>query len=283
MAIHWYKYLNAISQNSRAVLVSSNLRDDFDYRIGDTITFANEEGKSFIGVIYGFVDYWPTFASVTQVQNRDGTYKQQENYLVVAHLDQLQASWGIMPYQIWINTNGSNASVYEFVQNSGTQYTLFEDMSASIVQQKNDPIYQGTNGILTIGFIIVLVLCATGFLIYWILSIQSRTMQFGIFRAMGMSMREILSMLCNEQFFISGVSIASGIVIGSVGAYLYVPLIQIAYAASDRVIPLEIISEGSDYLRVGIVIGLMIVVCMVVLGVLISKIKISQALKLGED
>jgi len=283
MAVHWYKYLNAISQNSRAVLVSSNLQEKYGYRIGDSITFNNADGKSFTGVIYGFVDYWPTFASVTRVQNRDGTYKDQDNYLVIAHLEQLQANWGLMPYQIWFNTKDSNAPIYEFVRNSGSQFTLFEDMSASIVEQKNDPIYQGTNGILTIGFIIVLVLCATGFLIYWILSIQSRTMQFGIFRAMGMSMREILSMLCNEQFFISGLSIASGVVIGSIGATLYVPLIQIAYSAADRVIPLEIISEGGDYLRVGIVIGLMIVICMVVLGFLISKIKISQALKLGED
>jgi len=35
--------------------------------------------------------------------------------------------------------------------------------------------------------------------------------------------------------------------------------------------------------RLGVVIGLMIAVCMVALGVLISKIRISQALKLGED
>ena len=56
----------------------------------------------------------------------------------------------------------------------------------------------------------MLLLCITGFLIYWILSIQSRTLQFGIFRAMGMSMGEILTMLVNEQLFITGVSIAAG-------------------------------------------------------------------------
>ena len=60
----------------------------------------------------------------------------------------------------------------------------------------------------------VLLLCATGFLIYWILSIQSRALQFGIFRAMGMSLREILSMLINEQLFISVSSIAVGAGIG---------------------------------------------------------------------
>jgi putative ABC transport system permease protein len=90
-------------------------------------------------------------------------------------------------------------------------------------------------------------------------------------------------MLLNEQFFISGMSILGGVVVGRICANLYVPLIQIAYSSADKVIPLEIVSQASDFLRLGIVIGLMIVICLVILGALISKIKIAQALKLGED
>ena len=129
----------------------------------------------------------------------------------------------------------------------------------------------------------VLLLCATGFLIYWILSIQSRALQFGIFRAMGMSLREILSMLINEQLFISVSSIAVGAGIGMVAARLFIPLIQLAYAASDRVLPLELVSVAQDTQRLMAVIGGMMGICMIILGVLISRIKISQALKLGED
>ena len=47
--------------------------------------------------------------------------------------------------------------------------------------------------------------------------------------------------------------------------------------------PIEIVSQSSDYVRLFVVIGAVILICMVALGVLISKIKISQALKLGED
>ena len=75
----------------------------------------------------------------------------------------------------------------------------FTDTNADIIDLKNDPVFQATNGILTVGFIVVLVLAAAGFLIYWILSIRSRQLQFGIFRAMGMSMREVLGMLASEQ------------------------------------------------------------------------------------
>ena len=86
-----------------------------------------------------------------------------------------------------------------------------------------------------------------------------------------MSKGEILSMLVNEQFFISGASIAAGVAVGQIGSKLFVQLIQIAYSSADKVIPLEIISASGDYVRLGAVIGLMIVVCMAVLAVLKKK------------
>ena len=46
---------------------------------------------------------------------------------------------------------------------------------------------------------------------------------------------------------------------------------------------MDIVSWGSDYVRLFGVIGAVILICMFVLAWLISKIKISQALKLGED
>jgi len=187
------------------------------------------------------------------------------------------------PYDVWIKTEGSSQFLYDYAAENGTLYNSFRDADAEVQKQKNDPMFQGTNSVLTISFIVVLLLCATGFLIYWILSIQSRTLQFGIFRAMGMSKNEIWSMLLNEQLFISGTSILGGVVTGCVGAALYAPLIQAAYSSADKVLPLEIVSRAGDFLRLGVVIGLMIVVCLVILGGLISKIKIAQALKLGED
>jgi len=130
---------------------------------------------------------------------------------------------------------------------------------------------------------VVLLLCSVGFLIYWILSIQSRSLQFGIFRAMGMSMREVLTMLINEQVFISGLSIAVGALVGHLTAKLYMPLIQLAYAASDSAVPLEVISLQSDSVRLFSVVGAVMLVCMFILGALVSRMKIAQALKLGED
>lgn len=280
---HYHEYLNAISQNAQAILVSSNFRDLYGYEVGDVLNYSTDNNSTLRGIIYGFVDYWPSYAPVVKKMGSDGLYQETDHFLIVAHLAQIQAAWGVTPYQVWIKTEDSSQFIYDYAEESGTRYMLFEDTSAELIELKNDPIFQGTNGVLTIGFICILVLCIMGFLIYWILSIQSRTLQFGIFRAMGMSMGEVFAMLLNEQLFISGVSIGAGIGVGILTSRLFVPLIQIAYSSADQVLPLEIISESSDYVRLFAVIGAAILLCLGILGWLISRIRISQALKLGED
>ena len=283
LPLHYHEYLNAIAQNSQAILVSSNFRELYGYKLGDVLSYTTGKGTYMMGVICGFVDYWPSYAPVTVRKGKDGLYSETENFLIVAHRSQIEATGEVMRYQVWIKTKGSSGFIYDFAEENDVQYSVFEDAAAQLIQMKNDPIFQGTNGILTIGFICILLLCTIGFLIYWILSIQSRTLQFGIFRAMGMSMREVFTMLINEQIFITGVSIGAGVLVGALTSKLFVPLIQIAYSSADQVLPLEIVSLNSDYVRLFAVIGAVIVICMIILGVLISKIKIAQALKLGED
>ena len=281
--IHWYHYLNAMSKNSTAVLISRNMQQDYGCKLGDSITYRNSNGDSQRGVVYGIVDYFPGYKPVIYEKGSDGIYREESNYLIVANLSQVQSAWGVKPYQVWIRNADSGDYLYEFAEENHVSYRIFRDSEAELVEKKNDPVLQGTNGILTVGFIVVLILCSVGFLIYWILSIQSRSLQFGIFRAMGMSMREVITMLLNEQLYISGLSIAVGALVGGLTAKLYMPLIQIAYAASDSALPLELISRASDNVRLFAVIGMVILVCMVILGGLISRMKIAQALKLGED
>jgi len=280
---HINEYLNAMATHSRAVLLSRNFETNYNLKLGDAIYYKNNAGDSARGIIYGFVDYWPTYAPVTYSKGSDGIYRATEHYLVVANLNQLQAYWGVMPYEVWIRTEGSSQFIYEFAEENELYFESFEDTAAEIVALKNDPVFQGTNGILTVGFIVVLILCSVGFLIYWILSIKSRSLQFGIYRAMGMSMREIITMLICEQIFISGTSIATGALVGWLTSVLYMPLIQMAYAAYDNALPLRLISEQSDMTRLLIIVGAVMMVCMLILGWLISRMKIAQALKLGED
>lgn len=283
LPVHLNRYLNALGKRNDAVLLSANYHKNYGMRLGDRITYTNDEGVEAEGVVYGFVDYFPGYVEETHALNEEETLVTTENYLIVANLAQIQQVYGMRPYQVWLKTEGSSQFIYDYAKENNITYTTFEDVSAKMVEVKNDALFQGTNGILTMSFIVILILCCTGFLIYWILSIRQRELLFGVFRAMGMTKKEVIQMLVNEQIFSSGVSILIGTVIGLLASKMFVPLVQIFYASTDQAIPLEVVNKAVDMIRLFSIIGIVIIVCMIVLGKLISKINISQALKLGED
>ena len=280
---HLNNYLNSMATNPDAVLLSGNFHSKYSVQLGDEITYSNEDGNSLTGIVYGFVDYFPGYIQNTHELNEEDTLVTTENFLIISNLAAVQQSFGVKPYQVWVKTDGSSQFIYDYAEKNNVSYVSFDDVAAKLVDVKNDALFQGTNGILTMSFIVILILCCTGFLIYWILSIRQRELLFGVFRAMGMTKKEIIQMLVNEQIFSSGLSILIGTVLGILASNLFVPLVQIFYASTDQAVPLQVVYRAVDMIRLFSIIGIVIVICMVVLGKLISRINISQALKLGED
>jgi len=279
---HINNYLNALAYDASAVLLSENYRSNYGYKIGDTISVKGE-GGSFQGKVYGFFEYWPTYSATVMEKQANNMVKATDRYLVVGNLATAQYTWGVRPYELWFKTNGSSDSLYEFIEEKELPLVKFEDRYENIRKIRNQTLFQGTNGILTMSFIIILILCGAGFLIYWVISIRSRELLFGVFRAMGMSKGSILQMLVNEQIFSSLLSIGLGAVIGLIASRCFVPLIQIAYAADNQSLPLKLITQSSDMVRLFAVIGIVFVICMIILTRIVLSMKITNALKLGED
>lgn len=283
MEEHYYTYLNQLAVNVDGVLLSSGFRDYLDYKVGETFTYWSEENNTKIdAVVCGFFDYFPGFQPSELGVYPDGTSYTKTNFLVVAHLSTLQNNWGILPYEVWFDVDSTDG-FYEFAEANDLQLAKCTDVSVELSRIKRDTLFEGTNGILTMSFIVILILCGAGYLIYWILSIRSRELLFGIFRAMGMSRGGILRMLINEQIFSSLLSIGCGAAIGVLASNMFMPMIQIAYSASDQALPLELITQNSDMVRLFGVIGVVLVVCLAILARQVFRMKIAQALKLGED
>lgn len=280
---HWYHYLNAISQNSSAILVSENFHTLLGYQLGDTLAYRTETGEEIKGTIFGFVEYWPTYNPELSSISESGDTTVMPNFLIVANLAKLQEKDGILPYEVWLDVDGSTQAVYDFIGDKEIPLEYFKDIYAEKIEMKNRPMIQGTNGILTMGFIIVLILCAVGLLIYWIISVQSRSLQFGIFRAMGMTSKDIIVMLLCEQAIIVVPTVVAGTVLGFVASKLFVPLIQIAYASTELTLPLTMAGAFVDILKMFMAVVIAVAVCVWVVNKLVDMVKISQALKLGED
>ena len=218
-------------------------------------------------------------------RNPNGSVSRQLRSMVVAPIDTLVTKWGTVPYEVWMKAedSGDGREFYRWVDQEEVRLVRYVDRGADLEAVIVDPLLQGTNGILPMGFLVVIVLCGVGYLIYWILSIRSREMLFGILRAGGMHKGEIFHILLNEQIFCGGYSVAAGILIGSLTCRLFVPILQNAYTAADQVLPLRLITEEGDMVRLYGVVGAVLALCLLVLLGLVRKLNVAKALKMGEE
>lgn len=281
----YYEYLNELALEPNGVLVSRNFQNTHGFKAGDSIDYKDADGNSATGKIIDFFDYWPGYQPTSVNLKPDGTAETTENLMIVANITTLQQRWGITPYEVWITLKDgvSSDGVYQWIADNDVRVKKFVDKSAELTKVVEDPLLQGTNGVLTMGFIVTIILCGVGYLIYWIMSIRSREMLFGVLRACGMHKGELFHMLINEQIFSGVLSILAGIGIGTLTSRMFVPMLQTAYAAANQALPMQLITNTEDMVRLyGVVVGVM-ALCLTVLILLVFKLNVTKALKLGEE
>ncbi len=278
LPVHQNSYLNLLSDSPKALLVSSGLRAEFDLRPGDPVQLSWGGQATIDGYVYAFVDYWPTWNPLAESDDRPAA-------LVVANLAYLQAMLPVEPYEVWLRKapGAPSREVFEGIRAANLEVETLVDASQEIVARRNDPMIQGTNGALTLGFIIAMGISIAGFLIYWILSLKARTLTFGILRAMGLRQSRVILMLVAEQVLISGAAIGAGILVGWLASLLFVPLLQLTSSAAEQVPPFLIVALGEDMLKIGAVAVAMLVLGAVLFRWIVGRIRIHQAIKLGEE
>ncbi len=272
LPVHWWNYTNALVDNRTGVIISGGLAESAGVKQGDVITLKWGGNDNLDTTVMAIVDYWPGL-------NPNECDFAVMNYGFVRSRTVLEA------YQVWLKLEdgATSQALYDSIEKARLPIEAVNDSSQMLIEEKTDPSLQGMNGALTLGFVIIMIMTIIGFLIYWILSIRSRTLQFGILRAMGVSFKEIVGILGYEQILVSGVSIASAFIIGGITSDLFVPLFQYMYDVNNQIPPFRVAAMQSDYIKMYIIIGLMLLGGFAILGALIRKININKALKLGED
>lgn len=279
LPVHINYYINALSECQDGVIVSSSYQEKTGLKPGDVISVKWSKNDWFEATVVAVVDYWPSLNP--NERNSSGDYRD----FVIMNFDYVNALTITEPYEVWLSLDGETpiADFYQSVTDNEIVATRLDVASQLITSSKTDATLQGVNGALTLGFITIMAMCFIGFLIYWILSIKGRTLQFGILRAMGMSFMEIIAMLVYEQILVSGVSIFLSIIIGGIASDLFVPLFQVLYNVTEQVPPFVVVSQRSDYIKLYCIVAIMLLVGFGIIAGLVKKININKALKLGED
>lgn len=273
-------YMNILIRRPDALLLSTDLRDTLGLSVGDPVEIAI--GAVLLdGVAAAFVDTWPGYRPV--LPGPDGRPVRQA--LVVGHLERLYSRMPMTPYEVWLKRapGTSDKPVYDALPAAGIAVVAIESANQQVALDRNDPMNQGTNGALTLGFLVSMMVCGVGFLIHWILSVRGRTLQFGVYRAMGLGRRSVAAMLLWEQLLVSGTAILAGLLLGSLASRLYLPLFLLAGSDPAPAIPFRVLASGADRTRILLVLGGLLLACFLLLLRMVLRIRIHQAVKLGEE
>lgn len=281
-------YLNLLAADSQAVLISKTLAEQNKVKPGDTIWVGWSDVPQQPFKVYGIIEYFPTFnpnPAIGSVDVSDESSKGNAPMLIVGHLPRIQVQLALEPYDVWIKLKPetTTAAFYESLKQSKLPVTNIVNTREALVAAKNDPFLMALNGILTLGFVLSILVSFIGFLLYWVLSLRGRTLQNGILRAIGLSLKQLIGMLAVEQLLTSGVAVLIGIVVGNIASRLYVPNFQIAFNPSSLVPPFKVMFDASDLMRIYVLVGFMLVVGLGILAYMLSRLRIHQAIKLGED
>lgn len=283
LPVHWWNYCSALVDYKAGVLASRSWEEK-GVQLGDVVSVKIAGSDAVDLTVLAFVDYWPGInPSETIADERTGEETQRD--FLVCNYNYLRRVTELQPYQIWLKMKdgATSEALYADIEAKHLKIQRIIDSSQLLIEEKTDPALQGMNGALTLGFVVIMLMTVIGFLIYWIISIKSRTLQFGVLRAMGVTFREVISTLGWEQLLVSLVSIAMGFVIGGTASDLFVPMFRTMYNAADQVPPFRVQGYPGDYIKLYVIIAVMLVGGFLVLGGIIRRININKALKLGED
>ena len=281
---HWFNYLNELAKEPDGVIISSNLAKDLGLKDGDSLNYSRyvpeavdddqiyaSENAKVCAIVKGF----PGYERYTYETDAEGNVTEQEKYLIVANYATVVEKFGMTPYSVWMNLS-KGKTVDDIYKNLTSAQQLIDE-------NKNSATVQITNGMFTLSFILSLIVCSVGFLLYWVMTLKQRELQFGIYRAMGMRMREVKAMLLNEQIFLSFLPLLAGAGIGITATAMFVRLISIIYLPQKHNIGVNVYIYPSDMLELTGVLFVAVAVCYVVISRLLKSMKIAQALRLGED
>lgn len=284
LPVHWWNYCNALYECQSGVLASRSWEAK-GVQLGDNITVNWGGNDSVQLTVIAFVDYWPGLDPSETVVLNERTGETATKDFLVCNYNYIRKLVEFQPYRIWLKLaeGATSEQLYADIAEKNIKLQYVTDSSQLLIEEKTDPELQGMNGALTLGFVVIMLMTVIGFLIYWILSIRSRTLQFGVLRAMGVTFKEIIATLGYEQLLVSVASIAAGFVVGGIASDLFVPLFRTMYDAASQTPPFIVQGDGGDYIKMYVIIGFMLLGGFTVLGGIIRRININKALKLGED
>jgi putative ABC transport system permease protein len=287
--------MNQMAADPNGILAPNTWLTEQKLSVGDTLRLSITTGVAGESIplearIVGAFDLFPTWYP-------------ESGDILVGNLEELFLKAGAeYPHEVWLGTApdvdpetivyavrgfsillDQQADQSKLVQNGLN--TIVNDWSSAdlnIRAEQRRPERQGLFGLLSVGFVASALLTVLGFLLYALFSFRRRSIEMGMLRAIGLSMQQMTSLLAAELAFLVLLGIGVGTALGVFASRLFVPFLQIGASAQSQYPPFQIQIAWLSIAQIYILFALLFFAALSALSALLVRMKIFQAIKLGE-
>ncbi len=270
--------MNSLAIASDGVLMERSFMRQQGLRVGDAVQVrlrAASANTSFPMRIVGDFRYFPTWYSPLA----------EGKPLFIANLEWIfEQLGGEYPYDVWVKT--APATDFEQMVQDLRQYGItvlnYQAAPVRIAEELRRPERQGLFGVLSVGFLASALLTVLGFLLYAVFSFRRRFIELGTLRAIGLSSGQLSVFLICELAFLILLGLGAGSAIGALIGDLFIPYFQIGSGPTAHIPPFTVEIAWPAVTRLYALFGALFLAAFVILIALLLRMKVFQAIKLGE-
>lgn len=267
--------MNALALTNDGVLIPRSAAAQYGLKQGDTMRI----------IIYGPNGQVETSVHVVGFFNLFPTWYPGDGMLLVGNNDFLfEQLGGEVPYDVWLKTEPSadGDQIVASLRDLGFQISTVQNAAQQVKTEMSRAERQGLYGVLSVGFAAAAFLAAFGFLLNMLFSFRRRYIELGILRAIGLSAQQMTLLLASELAFLIITALVVGTALGAWMSKLFIPYLQVGNTLAARIPPYLVTIGWDSIVRIYILLGVLFVVTLALLAGLLLRMRINQAVKLGE-
>jgi putative ABC transport system permease protein len=287
--------LNQLAAVPNGVLLPADFMAQRNLNVGDVFTIGVKTGVvgqsvSWRVQVVGAFDLFPTWypeTGILMVGNLDefflraGAEYPHEVWLATRNgIDPTSVVYAVRGYSILLDRDADQNRLVENGLNTFVKSWASTDSNIRAEQAR--PERQGLFGLLSVGFVASALLTVLGFLLYALFSFRRRFIEMGMLRAVGLSVRQMVSLLAAELGFLVLIGIGAGTALGVLSSSLFVPFLKIGASSQALYPPFQVEIAWVSILQIYFLFGLLFLAALAALSRLLARMKIFQAIKLGE-
>ena len=271
--------MNALGAEPYGVLIPKSLAEEKGFRVTDRLLVSVnvlDQVYEREMVVVGTYEYFPT------------VYPSNRPTFIVNLETLFDNPDSVIGYDIWLDLKDDadvDYTLNQILRMMGTDNAVVKVPGNSLTEYQkmmDEPERIGLFGVLNVGFIATGLMPGIGFVLYSYASLRRRFIQLGILQAVGLSVVQLIGYLVLEQFLLMGLAILSGASIGLLTSYLFLPFLQVSSTPGPVIPPFDVLIGWTESGMLSLGFGLVLFVTILGTVIYLARIKVFQAVKMGE-